>query len=394
MQFMRILRPFAFLVAALVVTHVHAQLCARPTANGLSWWAADGSAVDLIGPNPGTLAAGAGFGAGWVAQAFTFDGVDDHVAVPFNASFDFQLPLQFSIAAWVNAGSGPGSLRALVVKSPPSGLWDWGLFLTSDNQFMAGGNAHAAVTSNTTAVAGVWYHVAVTYQDSLWQLYVNGVREAAASGILISRSTGGLALARTGEAAGAADAFGGSLDEVEIFDRALTPCAVGALFDTGHAGQCKGDDDADGVSDIVDNCLRRPNAAQTDQDADGTGDDCDCAPADPATFAVPGEIARLQVGTSSKNGLSWCSAAAGAGNSTLHQLVRGIAAELPVGNGVSESCVVNGSTSPFATDTSVPAAGQGFWYLVRGRNACGTGTYGFSGLHGLPSTERTTTACP
>ena len=379
---------------ALAVTPVAAQLCARPTADGLSWWAGDGSAADLIGPNPGTPAAGAGFGAGWVAQAFTFDGVDDHVAVPFDASFDFQLPLQFSIAAWANPGSGPGTLRALVVKSPPSGLWDWGLFLTADNQFMAGGNARVAVTSATVARPGVWYHVVVTYQDSLWQLYVNGVREAAASGILISRSTGGLALARTGEAAGSGDPFGGSLDEVEIFDRTLTPCAVGALFDTGHAGQCKGDDDADGVSDIVDNCLRRPNAAQTDQDADGTGDDCDCAPADATTFAVPGEIARLQVGTSSKNGLSWCSAAAGAGNSSVHQLVRGIAAELPVGGGVNESCVVTGSTSPFATDTSVPPVGQGFWYLVRGRNSCGTGTYGFSGLHGLPSAERVTAACP
>jgi len=28
------------------------------------------------------------------------------------------------------------------------------------------------------------------------------------------------------------------------------------------------------------------------------------------------------------------------------------------------------------TDLNRPSAAQGFWYLVRGRNACGAGTYG------------------
>src|SRR5262245_28118464 len=362
------------LAVVCVVSTARAQDCSRPVANGLSYWPGDGTAHDVIGPNVASLIGGAGFVAGWVGPAFAFDGADDYAAVPFHASYDFQLPSSFSIALWMNASGGGSGDRALVVKSPSSGAWDWGLYLTSENKLMAGGNAHAALISRTVAVPGVWYHVAVTYQDSLWQLYVNGTRESATSGILISRSTGGLALARKGEAAGSGDFFAGSLDEVEIFNRSLTPCAVSALFAMGRAGQCKGDDDGDGVSDLVDNCIRVSNASQADQDADGVGDLCDCAPADGSTYATPAEIDMLAIGTSNKNAMSWCSAAASGGNSSVHQIVRGFLTDLPVGSG-GETCIP-GSTSPFGSDSFVPTTGDGVWYLVRGKNGCGTGTYG------------------
>jgi hypothetical protein len=44
----------------------------------------------------------------------------------------------------------------------------------------------------------------------------------------------------------------------------------------------------------------------------------------------------------------------------------------------------------YKEDQAAVPAGSGFWYLVRGRNACGTGTYG------LESTgrERIVAACP
>lgn len=42
------------------------------------------------------------------------------------------------------------------------------------------------------------------------------------------------------------------------------------------------------------------------------------------------------------------------------------------------------------SDATVPAPGAGFWYLSRGKNACGNGTYGTQS-NGTP---RTTTTCP
>ena len=46
-------------------------------------------------------------------------------------------------------------------------------------------------------------------------------------------------------------------------------------------------------------------------------------------------------------------------------------------------------TVPFDYDLSVPSPGQGWWYLYRGRNACGTGSYGFR----TGGAERLSTVC-
>ncbi len=163
MNSMRFRRALACLAAVLAGFTARAQDCSRPIAGGLSWWPGDGSATDLIGPNPGTLVGGAGFGPGWVGPGFTFDGMDDHVAVPFHSSYDFLPEGTFAIALWVNVAEGPGGGdRALVVKSPPSGAWDWGLYLTQDNTFMAGANSRAVVTSRTVAVPGGRYPLGVT----------------------------------------------------------------------------------------------------------------------------------------------------------------------------------------------------------------------------------------
>jgi hypothetical protein len=64
-----------------------------------------------------------------------------------------------------------------------------------------------------------------------------------------------------------------------------------------------------------------------------------------------------------------------------------------VGTGGGESCL--GSIAAATTsDAAIPPLMNGYWYLVRGRNACGTGTYGFRTVGGAPGAERTSTSCP
>ena len=84
--------------------------------------------------------------------------------------------------------------------------------------------------------------------------------------------------------------------------------------------------------------------------------------------------------------LTWLPAT---GVGVAHELLRGITLELPVGSGASETCVASGLASS-ATDLTLPAAGDAFWYLSRGVNSCGTGTYGVDS-DALP---RNSTACP
>jgi hypothetical protein len=125
-----------------------------------------------------------------------------------------------------------------------------------------------------------------------------------------------------------------------------------------------------------------------DLDGDGVDNGSDCAPSDPSAFAVPGEVAHLTFIDATT--LHWDSAAPAAGVGTVHQVLRGVLSQLPVGSGVSETCVATGEAGTGYGDATLPAPGTGFWYLVRGKNSCGLGTYG-TRSNGTP---RTSAACP
>jgi hypothetical protein len=91
--------------------------------------------------------------------------------------------------------------------------------------------------------------------------------------------------------------------------------------------------------------------------------------------------------------MTW-NTAAGAGPGTVHDLLRGPESGLPVGSGAPETCLESGLAAATTVDSALPPSGQVFWYLVRGSNACGKGTYGWAASHGVPTVQRTATACP
>ncbi|MBI1950151.1 MAG: multicopper oxidase domain-containing protein [Acidobacteria bacterium] len=115
-----------------------------------------------------------------------------------------------------------------------------------------------------------------------------------------------------------------------------------------------------------------------------------CAPG--AAVAPPGEVPNDTFAADGMT-LTW-DAIPGAPAGTVFDVARGLAAELPVGAGASETCLAPGIPAQTASDAASPGAGQVFWYLVRGRHACGTGTYGYAASNGVPTAERITLTCP
>jgi len=126
-----------------------------------------------------------------------------------------------------------------------------------------------------------------------------------------------------------------------------------------------------------------------DADVDGAADAEDCAPSNGGAFAVPAEVSGLLFGTTDHATFSWSSAAPGSGSGTVHDVVRGALSQLPVGSGAAETCL-GSSAADQRTDAAVPASDTGFWYLVRGSNACGDGSYGVQS----DGTPHITNACP
>lgn len=169
--------------------------------------------------------------------------------------------------------------------------------------------------------------------------------------------------------------------------------AAGATNATvsGNGGAC-----SDGNPCTVnDTCVSGICRAGPLLDADGDGHvsaACggnDCNDADASVFTAPSEVTNLRVLTENPSNLSWDSQAIAAGPGTLYDLVSG---RLPLptsGNIFSPADCLQNSTVPSYSDVRPsPAIGKGIWYLVRGRNSCGTGSYG-SALE-----DATIPACP
>ena len=212
--------------------------CVAAPSGLVNWWSGDGNAYDLIGDGDGSLLNGVQFVAGKVGAAFSFDGINDYASIPFTGSFDFAPAAQFTLMAWINA-QPRNQFQAVIVKCPPSDDWDWGLWIDPNNRFMSGLNNLHILTSTTVVQSGAWHHVAVAYKNGIWRLYVDGVTQAQASGVFITQSTGSLAFGRKGEAIPSPGYFQGAIDEVMIFNRALSGSEIQAIYLAGGNGVCK-----------------------------------------------------------------------------------------------------------------------------------------------------------
>lgn len=80
---------------------------------------------------------------------------------------------------------------------------------------------------------------------------------------------------------------------------------------------------------------------------------------------------------------------------TASTVLRGRVRGLPVGSGgADEQCLADDTGLTTLTDSESPTVGDTFWYLVRGENACGSGSYGFEAPNGAPGAPRVSAACP
>lgn len=167
-------------------------------------------------------------------SAYNFDGEDDVIEVPFSQDFNFSPNETFSFAVWVKPVVTE-FYHAVVVKAPPDrDVWDWGLFIVNGH-FTSGfhGN-NSVVVSPAPAKEGVWTHVAVSYDNADWAMYVNGVLEDSADsedGQVIRMSSGGIAFGRKGEVI--RDFFLGQIDDMSLYRHALSPEEIDSLYHLG-----------------------------------------------------------------------------------------------------------------------------------------------------------------
>lgn len=214
------------------------QVCTPPPAGMVSWWPGDGNADDIADGNPGTLVNGATFDSGLVDQAFRFT-ASLNSGVRIASSANLNPTDAITLDAWVFPFSFPNVSPSILRKEGSAGATQY--LIAVGNGIVAGvGHCNigdfAAPTGGTIPL-NQWTHVACTYDRQFARLYVNGVEVAAQPRTQpIPAFSSELWI---GNHARFIRPFNGLIDEVEIFNRALSPSEIQAIFNAGSAGKCK-----------------------------------------------------------------------------------------------------------------------------------------------------------
>ncbi|MCM3872571.1 MAG: LamG domain-containing protein, partial [Pyrinomonadaceae bacterium] len=215
--------------------------CAPVPANLVAWYRGENNANDFVGTNHGSLLNGATFAPGRVGQAFSFDGVDSMVNVPFTSALNVASAV--TIEAWVKTNSTVTGDHKLLAGRPGN----YQLAKLDDGRVafavVIGGN-FINVFSTTTLAANTLTHVAGTYDAAtgLVKIYVDGILTGTT--VTAGIPDAGAQPFQIGGFGGTfvsnqfINNFGGAIDEVSLYNRALSASEIQSIFDANDAGKC------------------------------------------------------------------------------------------------------------------------------------------------------------
>ncbi len=223
-----------------------APSCYPPPADMVAWYTANGTTDDIINGNNATLVDNATYAPGMVNQAFSLDGSGDYAAAPDTPALR---PTSVTIDGWFNFASisnpGSGGQPHLVAKPVGSGTSD-SYIIYYQAGLLRGGVGDSSggpyiVTYAWTPTLGQWYHIAYTFDDPSHtnKLYVDGA-EVASGANPHSIGYDGHPLTMGADINNNIPDFflNGRVDEVEIFNRALSAGEILGIYNAGSSGKC------------------------------------------------------------------------------------------------------------------------------------------------------------
>ena len=243
-----LLRVFIVVMSVFSFLEVRAQICSKsqlpPALHGglVGFYPFCGDANDASGLGNNGVAKGAVLTTdrfGNPNSAYFFDGVDDWVEVANSASLT--LTGEMSMSAWVNT-SGPNGQNYQTIVSKRQTYWTWEYAMALS---YATGISHNTrmITSRALGMGnGQYVWSAGSYSPSKWELwtvvfstgkvtiYRNGVLDNTASFNLTPNAQNCPLLIGRNSLADNSEQFFGKIDEVAIWNRAITPQEVSQLF--------------------------------------------------------------------------------------------------------------------------------------------------------------------
>ena len=274
----------------------------------VAWYPFDGNASDMSGNgNHGTVH-GATFGqdrhgmSGLHAGALTFNATNHHYAeIPNAPQFSFGQG-NFTTAMWLRGDSQPRVSTPFIKASNPNLPYE-GITLFLDHGKVRGRTTYYAelVSIRSDLDSLQWHHVLMSRKGTALTIYVDGIFDSTRVDPLTNLTNSAPIVLGANHVNRQSQNFNGAIDEVRIYNRALSATEVQSLFqmeNTPRADNNQTDPatesnstfpptDQNGSNHFVDN-----NQTETDQNATGP------APGDPVVTLfrpLPKTLAREEL---------------------------------------------------------------------------------------------------
>ncbi len=197
-------------------------------------WKFNNDLTDSVGTLTWTANGGAGFStdAKQGSHSLSTDGVDDYLSVTPTGPLLVQFSTH-SVALWFKANSTAGTQVLFDEGGTTRGM---AIRINNGNLEAAVRESSTPVTVSTSFSSTTWTHVAATFDNGVLKLYMQGAERASAMATFTlatqHSNTAGIG-ARAGQdsfgGTATGDYFGGLIDDVRIYDNALSLVEIGQL---------------------------------------------------------------------------------------------------------------------------------------------------------------------
>lgn len=219
--------------------------CTPSPAGLVAWLPGNGNANDVIGGHNGQIQGGAAYDVAEVGQGFRFDSDADRVVIPDGDDLNIH-PAGFTVEFWLRGGKNQPDPQYLVVDkshgfsdnagwamqgNSRSGTISWAIGSTTDY--------FPSVTSTTDVLDGGFHHIAGTWSGGTMRLYVDGLEQGNGTVATPLNNTREMHLGYSYGGGTPQRFFRGLLDEVSVYQRALSDTEVAAIYQAGGAGKCR-----------------------------------------------------------------------------------------------------------------------------------------------------------
>jgi len=177
------------------------------------------------------------FVEGKVGQAFSFDGVNDYVQVPDdNGSLSFEPTAPITVELWAYQLQASLPIH-FAGKRTTCGGDDMNYQMATDARGLLFGSLHGTVTTGEQLPLNTWTHLAATFDGTTFRFYINGMLKGTATGTLGPTNTAPFEIGTSGSCF--TRGFPGLIDEVGMYNRALSQAEIQAIVDADSRGKCK-----------------------------------------------------------------------------------------------------------------------------------------------------------